>query len=389
MTGLRQQRKRLELLLMLAIGLVWGILMSELLRRARWKNSESLLTNVRGMNACRRISSSLTGSPTQATLRITPENRSEPLANHLFNKTRILCMIPTSPKTHQQHAMHVKKTWGSRCNKLIFMSTQADEELGAVDVKAKEGYSNLWGKMRASLEYVHKHHLHDYDWFLKADDDTYVIMENLRSFLYPYNPNEPLYFGSKLRSERVKQGYMSGGAGYVLSKEALDRFMKFAFNNGSICTSQSYGYEDLELGRCLEAVGVVAKDTRDEYGLLRFIPYSPLQSYLTPPDWFPDLRFHSVENGTTDCCSSSAISFHNSNPQDFYALDFLIYKLKAFGTTKGLDTMRIQGPLLEDLQNWSNDRTKYSLSTTTPEVKVTSQNERQTNVEKPNSSQSQ
>lgn len=50
-------------------------------------------------------------------------------------------------------------------------------------------------------------------------------MENLRYMLHGVDPSTPIYFGQRFKPY-VKQGYMSGGAGYVLSKEALKRFVQ-------------------------------------------------------------------------------------------------------------------------------------------------------------------
>lgn len=51
-----------------------------------------------------------------------------------------------------------------------------------------------------------------------------IILKKIfsRYLLKDYDTSLPMYFGRKFK-QFVKQGYMSGGAGYVLSKEALRR----------------------------------------------------------------------------------------------------------------------------------------------------------------------
>ena len=85
--------------------------------------------------------------------------------------------------------------------------------------------NSLWCKTQQAFRYVHERHGSEADWFLKADDDTYVVVDNLRAFLADRDPGDPVYFGFNYKVI-VKQGYMSGGAGYVLSKEAVARFVE-------------------------------------------------------------------------------------------------------------------------------------------------------------------
>lgn len=109
-----------------------------------------------------------------------------------------------------------------------------DESLPSVALPVGEGRENLWGKTREAYRHVWENYRDKADWFMKADDDTYennrfacasiycgtfyfyfysyVVLENLRYMLSPYNASEPIAFGHKFKPF-VKQGYFSGGAG--------------------------------------------------------------------------------------------------------------------------------------------------------------------------------
>ena len=93
-------------------------------------------------------------------------------ANKLYNRLKILCLVLTYPNNHQTDAVHVKNTWGSKCNKLIFLSTENDTELGAVALPVEEGYQFLWGKVKLGFEMAYAKYFDEYDWFVKGDDDS-------------------------------------------------------------------------------------------------------------------------------------------------------------------------------------------------------------------------
>ena len=50
---------------------------------------------------------------------------------------------------------------------------------------------------------------------------------------------------------------MSGGAGYVLSQEALRRFVEAGLNDTS-CRQDDDGAEDVEMGKCLQNLNVTS-----------------------------------------------------------------------------------------------------------------------------------
>jgi hypothetical protein len=65
----------------------------------------------------------------------------------------------------------------------LIASNQTDPSIGAVPMKSNPSHSNLWGKLEETTRYIHCHCLDEHDWFVKVDDDSCVIMENLRCFV--------------------------------------------------------------------------------------------------------------------------------------------------------------------------------------------------------------
>lgn len=114
----------------------------------------------------------------------------------LFDKVRVLCYVNTKASNHKNGAQAVLRTWGRRCNKLIFFSSWSDPKLPGTVVLPGEKARESWKKTKDALKYLYDHHLASADWFLEADDETYVVMENLRYMLYPYSPEMAIFFGS-------------------------------------------------------------------------------------------------------------------------------------------------------------------------------------------------
>eukprot|EP00090_Calanus_glacialis_P012763 TRINITY_DN21386_c0_g1_i1.p1 TRINITY_DN21386_c0_g1~~TRINITY_DN21386_c0_g1_i1.p1 ORF type:complete len:732 (-),score=296.38 TRINITY_DN21386_c0_g1_i1:910-3105(-) len=94
-------------------------------------------------------------------------------------------------------------------------------------------------------------------WFLRADDDVFVKVEQLVEFLRPINDSEPQYIGQAGRGRGLEEGkldldwnqnFCMGGPGVVLSWTTLSLMRE---QIPSCLASLVTSHEDVEVGRCV------------------------------------------------------------------------------------------------------------------------------------------
>lgn len=204
------------------------------------------------------------------------------IADRLFRNVRILCLVTTYPK-HKTKAKYIRETWGSRCNHIIFITPTSIESLESLILPgAKEGRSNVWNSIREGLKHVHEKYADKFDFVLKTDDNTYVIMENLRYLLGTESPYEPKAFGFKYQDEGVT--YFASAQ--ILSRKTVKLFVEKAYPNGNLCKTGEFWDSDKELGRCLQNIGIKFGETLDSEGKERIFPFSP-RHHMLPETMVP------------------------------------------------------------------------------------------------------
>jgi len=88
------------------------------------------------------------------------------------------------------------------------------------------------------IHFIYNMDISRYDWYIFIDDDTFVFQERLQNLLSTYDPKQCYYIGKEL--DHIKNEfclYMSGGAGYAISKPLYSLIVNYVKKNG---TSNAY-----------------------------------------------------------------------------------------------------------------------------------------------------
>jgi glycoprotein-N-acetylgalactosamine 3-beta-galactosyltransferase len=238
------------------------------------------------------------------------------------SKGKILCGVYTYHKMTYR-IQGISETWGWRCDGFLPASTVTIDDpairgYGSVDVPhyGPETYGNMWQKTRSILAYMYDNYFDDYEYFYLAGDDTHLIVENLRRYLYTVEQShdvatEPLYMGMPYNYHIL---YNSGGAGYVLNRVALKRLVLEAFPN---CHAQKIiSAEDRFVAECFKSMQIVPLHTVDAQGRQRFLGMPPkfIARFQGKRGLFKSIyaqwgRKYGWKTGA-DLVSESSITFH-------------------------------------------------------------------------------
>eukprot|EP00045_Choanoeca_perplexa_P005563 m.46963 g.46963 ORF g.46963 m.46963 type:complete len:561 (+) comp13186_c0_seq2:119-1801(+) len=245
---------------------------------------------------------------------------------------RIVCWIMTH-FGNRHKAIAVNNTWGKRCTHLMFMTSTPDPSLPVVlmDIGGKEdSRSMLRTKSKQGWLHVYEHFLDKGDFFLKGDDDSYVVMENLKAFLQTKDPKAPEHYGRLFHyGGRDKPLYYSGGSTIILTHEAMKRLGEGTKSRGdAIWPKPDVGQaEDLRISQVLDYVGVKTADTRTPEGQHQFMALgiNNERTLKEPEDrstaklWFWKYSRDAVAG--PKCCTNKWIASHYTKDYEMYAMD--------------------------------------------------------------------
>jgi hypothetical protein len=113
-------------------------------------------------------------------------------------RKQVLIAVMSAGKYLRTRALDIARTWGKHARDshsvdVIFIAS--DEEMDTVEgikVTSLPGVNdNMYPPQRKSfsiMRHFHDVELDNYDWFMRVDDDLYINIENLRTFLAKLNP---------------------------------------------------------------------------------------------------------------------------------------------------------------------------------------------------------
>ena len=235
-------------------------------------------------------------------------------------KSSLLCFVMSLRSTEQAAKASIEQNWGAHCDLLVFV----DEDTVGMRIDWKENYHAISRKSHQAWSLIHRNYGERFDFFMKADFDTYILMENMFKYLTLFDHRQSYYIGKQLL--HPKFGPFNAGAAVVLSQAALSMFHAAIQRRVEACSEEYFttfgGQDDLALGVCLQTLGIYPHNSRTLANEERFMVfnveymYDEVSSGVTSQQWYKNMSFNPTFG--RGCCSEDAIAFHQVTQVDLF-----------------------------------------------------------------------
>ncbi|KAG7269559.1 hypothetical protein CRUP_029828 [Coryphaenoides rupestris] len=151
--------------------------------------------------------------------------RTRYIHSELGIREHLLVGVLTSRATLNTLAVAVNRTVAHRFHRTFFFTGLRSAKLPhGMSVVAHGDDRPVW-LMYETVRHLHRHHGNEYDWFLLAQDDTYLQADRLAQLVGHLSSGRDLYLGraEEFIGGEEKARYCHGGYGYLLSQSLLAR----------------------------------------------------------------------------------------------------------------------------------------------------------------------
>lgn len=162
-----------------------------------------------------------------------------------YGKNTITYIILTCENYLPTRGQAMLDTWLQNVDEYYFLSAKADITKRVLGWNTPDDYQSCSKKY---IEFFRNVDIQS-DWIVFVDDDTFVFPQRMKNMLSTKNPNDPLYIGYEFPNP-TDHGGMSGGAGFVLSKNTYTQLRNYLRTTEDVWISM---YTDVSMATWLLA----------------------------------------------------------------------------------------------------------------------------------------
>jgi hypothetical protein len=175
---------------------------------------------------------------------------------------QIFCFVLSENNHHLTSSRAIIYSWGKRCDRFYFITRQQNTSVDLMTLERFEKTVNITSTTITQhtlnvLRYLESELLFSsYQWFLRATDDSFVIIPNLRRLIIRLQTevsDSPIAYVGDVERMHEKYSIRTSGSVMLFNRKTLSRFVSSYIEKRRCSLSMIY---DHELVACMKQIGV-------------------------------------------------------------------------------------------------------------------------------------